>query len=88
MIASASPSPGAQQPDRPHKIVVLRVEFFIAQAASAAPGEIDRGDCVVQFPQGAGPIIIEGVVRGIGQCGLLYWGPVLRLCVAIDAGKV
>jgi len=62
MIASASPSPGAQQLDRPHKIVVLRVEFFIAQAASAAPGEIDRGDCVVQFPQGAGPIIIEGVV--------------------------
>ena len=81
-------SPGEQQPNRLPKIVALLVGLFTAQAAFAAPGEIEGGDCVVKFPQGAGPIIIEGVVRGIGQCGLLYWGPVLRLCVAIDAGKV
>jgi hypothetical protein len=62
MIASASPSPGAQQPDRPHKIVALLVGLFTAQATFAAPGEIEGGDCVIQFPQGAGPIIIEGVV--------------------------
>jgi hypothetical protein len=62
MIALSSPSPGEKQPDRPHKIVVLRVDLFAAQAAFAAPGKIERGNCVVQSPQGAGPVIIEGGV--------------------------
>jgi hypothetical protein len=44
MIASASPSPGAQQPDRPHKIVALLADLFIVQATSAALGKIERGD--------------------------------------------
>jgi hypothetical protein len=64
MIASASPGPGAQQPDRLHNIVVLRVGLFAAQAASAAPGKIERGNCVVQSPQAAGPVIIEGGAGG------------------------
>jgi hypothetical protein len=62
MIALSSPSPSEKQLDRPHKIVVLRVDLFAAQAAFAAPGTIERGNCVVQSPQEAGLVIVEGGV--------------------------
>jgi hypothetical protein len=69
MIALSSPSPGAPQLGRPHKIVALLVELFTVQAASAALGEIERSNRVVQSPQGAGLVIIEGGIPAFGGVG-------------------
>jgi hypothetical protein len=70
---------------------VLRVDLFAAEAASAAPGKIERGNCVVQSPQAAGLVIIKGgvVLYAQSRCGhessaprLHFWqafAPVIRI---------